>query len=380
MAKVKMSQAKSKHRGTQPKPPSASPPERFFQKELAGEEAPSFKTMQALFKQSAAIHMVQPWKLLEEDQLVLFQESGHLCFCSVMGALGEASAVQIYVGAESYSWFLKMHAGEEISVGDYFGHQHSIFVHYVAPSELTRADRELVTFMGHPLAKGTQAPQFRTIRPGYHPWFVTESEARILARGLQSVLAVADYAVQNPDADFWDDEGVYPVIEFTAEHPDRSEYVIKQMAAPGTTATMPKLPGLDQHRIQSILDGRLPSAGTLEVDHFYSAASIGATYERKACMRVALAIDSKTAIAFPPQVGAPEESTGNMLQEVLLSAIEAKRALPVAIHVLNREFKIVLDPLAEALGFRIKVTDSLPALQFARSELEAMLGGPGLGL
>jgi len=36
-------------------------------KELMGDEAPSFKTMQALFKQSAAIHIVQPWKLLEED-------------------------------------------------------------------------------------------------------------------------------------------------------------------------------------------------------------------------------------------------------------------------------------------------------------------------
>jgi len=54
--------------------------------------------------------------------------------------------------------------------------------------------------------------------------------------------------------------------------------------------------------------------------------------------------------------------------------------LPVAIHVIDREFKILLDPLAEALRFQIKVTDSLPALQFARSEMEAMLGGRGPAL
>jgi hypothetical protein len=138
---------------------------------------------------------------------------------------------------------------------------------------------------------------------------------------------------------------------------------------------MPKLLDLDQRSIQSILDLRYPSAGILEVDHFYSAAMIGAKHERKACLRIALAIDSKSAMAFPPQVGAPEESTGNMLQKVVLEAIEAKGALPVEIHVLSREFKIVLDPLAEILGFRVKVRDSLPALQFARSEMQGLLGG-----
>jgi len=170
-------------------------------------------------------------------------------------------------------------------------------------------------------------------------------------------LVVAEYVAQEPDADLWDEEDVYPLVEFTAEHSDRWEYVIKQRAAPCEIPTMPKLPDLDHPRIQSILDLRYPSAGILEVDHFYNAAMIGAKHERKACMRIALAIDA----------------TGNMLQQVVLEAIEAKGALPVEIHVLNREFKIVLDPLAEALGFQIKVRDSLPALSFAKNEMEAML-------
>jgi hypothetical protein len=228
--------------------------------------------------------------------------------------------------------------------------------------------------MGHPLTKGTEAPFFRTIRPGYHPWFVTESEAKILRRGLESVLVIADCLAQEPDADLWNEEDVYPLVRFTAEHSDRLEYVVKLTAAPREIPTMPKLPELDQPRIQSILDGRYRSAGVLEVDHFYTAAMIGAKDERKACMRIALAIDSKTAIAFPPLVSAPEESTGKMLQQVVLQAIEVKHALPAEVRVLNREYKILLDPLAESLGFRIKVQDSLPALNFAKTEIEAMLG------
>jgi hypothetical protein len=375
-----MTPAKKKQQRNRRQPPGTAPPERFFQKQLAGEEAPSFETMQALFQQAAATHMVRPWDQLEEDQLVLFQEpaSKHLCFCSVMGALGEADAVQVYIGLPSYFWFKKIQAGEAASMGDFFANQHSVFVHYVRPSEMTPPDRELAKAMGHPLARGTDAPLFRTIRPGYHPWYVTESEARILALGLQSILGTVDNLAKNPDVDLWIKEDVYPFIEFTAGHPDRLEYTIRRVTGPSEAAIIPKLPELDQARIHSILDRRFPSAGILEVDHFYSSAKIGAPHERKACMRVALAIDSKTAIAYPPQVGAPEESTGKMLQQVVLDAIEAKRALPVEIHVHDREFKILLDPLAETLGFRVKVRDSLPALEFARSEMQLMLGDPGL--
>jgi hypothetical protein len=55
---------------------------------------------------------------LEEDQLILFQDGGEMCFCSVLGATGEASAVQVLIGPQSYFWFLKMHNREPISIGD----------------------------------------------------------------------------------------------------------------------------------------------------------------------------------------------------------------------------------------------------------------------
>ena len=39
-------------------------------------------------------------------------------------------------------------------------------------------------------------------------------------------------------------------------------------------------------------------------------------------MRIALAIESKTGLALPPQVSTPEESTGEILQRLILGAIE----------------------------------------------------------
>jgi hypothetical protein len=46
-------------------------------------------------------------------------------------------------------------------------------VHYLPTREIKAPDRKLLNVMRHPLAKGTAAPIFRTIRRGYHPWFIT---------------------------------------------------------------------------------------------------------------------------------------------------------------------------------------------------------------
>jgi hypothetical protein len=373
MSKVKTTRPKSaQHRTKQPS--ATSPPERFFQKEL-GEEAPSFQTMQALFVRAIALQARAPWNEMEEDNLVVV---GHpvtkqVLYASVMGAAGEARAVQVYIGLESYFWFLKVHSQIPATLGDYLANQNSVFVSFTNPGELAPHDRLLAKSMKHPLTPGIEAPQFRTIRPGYHPWFITDSEAQTLAAGLEGVLVACEARSKNPDLDLWSQEDVYPFVQFNRQSGEQSLYSLTSVAAPVETPRMPVPPDLDQRRIQKALDQSYPSSGTLEVDHFYNAASIGGKYERKACMRIALAIDAKTMMAFPPLVSAPEDSTGNMLQQVILGAMEAQLAIPAEIHVRDREFKILLAPLAEKLGFDIKVRDVLPGLDFARGEIEAML-------
>ena len=90
-----------------------------------------------------------------------------------------------------------------------------------------------------------------------------------------------------------------------------------------------------------------------------------------------LANPELTPFNLPPEVGAPDASTGDLLQRVILRAIAVKHALPLEIHVSNHDFKILLEPLAQALGVQVKVRKSLQALEFAKSEMQSMFGDPG---
>jgi hypothetical protein len=128
--------------------------------------------------------------------------------------------------------------------------------------------------------------------------------------------------------------------------------------------------------IRRIRDSRYPFQGVLEVDHFYGDMMIGEKNQRKSCLRMGLAIDAQSGFAYPPEVSSPGPSTGEVLIRVILRAIESACALPREVHVRGGEFKLLLGPLAEALGFSVKVMKSLPALDFAKCELMDMMGEP----
>src|SRR5450759_3145189 len=85
------------------------PPQRCFVKELAGETPPSFQAMKRLYGFASDLYGLRPWRVLDEDNLIVVRDSvsGELCYCSVMGALGEVLSMHAYIGAEGLRQFRK---------------------------------------------------------------------------------------------------------------------------------------------------------------------------------------------------------------------------------------------------------------------------------
>jgi len=361
----------------------ASKPARFFEKELVGEEAPSFATMQELYNLAAGLLERRPWELLSEEQLLLVEgaASPELCVCSVMGTLGEVRSLHVYIGAEGYRLFQRLLASERMTMGEFFSTQRSVSVEFVRLGELTSADRGLLKVMGHPLKRGTLAPIFRAVRPGYYPWYVTEREARMLAECQRALIAILDICQTKTDSDFWERENVYPLLSRrgaeTKETVTETSYDMRLAEAPRYSAPVPDFGTLDEARIQRIRESGYPIQGVLEVDHFYGGAIIGETNRRKSCFRVALAVDAKSGFVYPPEASLPEPPTADVLRDAIFLAIDSARALPREVHVRSSEFKVLLEPLAHALGFSLKAIKSLPALDMAKEHLLKMLGDEG---
>lgn len=364
-----------------PKPAFADKqaPLEFFKGQLAGESPLSLATAERLFAATTELMAIRPWEFLQDQHLVLLKSplSNEICYCSIMGALGEVFSLHAYVGDGSYRYFRKMAAGKPISIGEFYGSLRGVYVEFVGLSQLTSPDRELARTFGHPLKRGLKAPIFRALRPGYHPWYPTENEGIVLAECIGGVLAFCERLRKSDAHDYWKDEGVYPFMVPVQVEPERKRFDIEMVRIPEPVAATPQPTKLDEDRIRKILEKNYPRQGALEVEHFYAAGMIGKRDERKACIRIGLVVDASSGFVFPPELAMPERATADIIATAVLNAIDTVQCLPHEVRVNQRQFRMFLEPLANELGLAIRTVKRLPALQQAKEELLAMMGDPG---
>lgn len=358
---------------------SAPGPARFFAAQLPGEEPLSFQTAGELHSLATHFQKLRPWLLLDETQLILMQDpSGQRHACSVMGALGEHTALAVYVGTKGYNFFQTIHAAEIISAGELLALQHSISAEFDWPSELTKPDRELLRAFGYTRSKGDFVPMFRTVRPGYHPWYVTQGEGELLAEGLRATIAMVEALHGGEPNRFWLTPEIFPLmIRSGADAGGRPLYRLEKASPPRAEKAPEARPQLDEARLSRILAAKFPRREILELDQFWGASSIGKKGERKSCVRGAAAINAQTGYAYPPQVVSPDVPAAQLLADVLFDVIEIEGFLPKRVHVRKAQYQAALQPLAHLLGFGLKVAPEMPALDFFKRELLASMGERG---
>jgi hypothetical protein len=350
-------------------------PKQWFVKELAGETAPSFSALDRLYELASTLFQLRPWQLLDESNLVLLRDSasGEICYCSVMGALGQVYAMHAYIGAESFRLFRKMEAGEVAGAGEFFATQRSVYVEFVPRKELEKQDRELLAVLGHPQGRGLAAPIFRAIRPGFHPWFVTHDEARTLAECMRAMVVACSAVAEQKGTEFWEQADTYPMVSRAEGDEPRYRIDLVKSILPAEPPLSPIQ--VEEETLRQIRSQDYAVRGVMELDHVLSGAAIGKKSERKACAAIALAVDAASGIVHAPEVTDTSVAAGDAVAKAFLNAIQANRTLPKEVRVRSRRLKDCLAPLVGSFGVTIKIAPRLPALEQARTQLLRVFDG-----
>jgi hypothetical protein len=352
------------------------PEARFFERQLLGEAALTYETAKRLFELAEEIYVERPWERLADTELILVKQpaSGEMCYCSVLGALGQAYAINAYLGSESYRLFKRISGGGPVTTGEYFALQNSVSVEFLPGAELSPPDKALARAFGHPLTKGLAAPQFRVIRRGHYPWYVNESEGRVLALCMDSVLAFCEHYEDLRVHRHWVLEDVYPEVVWEK----RSRFRVSDVLVTNVPVAEPIPELLNEQTLAVLKKQDYPIRGIVEVEHFYTGVPIGEKEERKACLRAGLVADAETMFLYSAEVAERSESETQIVRRVLLKAIESAKFVPGQVLVRDERTRAFLSALEERLGFEIKVQNKLPAVEAAKKDLLRTLGDPGI--
>ncbi|HXY08415.1 MAG TPA: hypothetical protein VEI52_11280 [Terriglobales bacterium] len=351
------------------------PPDLCFVEELAGDTPPSFVAMQRLYGLASDLFALLPWQVLDESQLIVVRDSGsnELCYCSVMGALGEVYSMHAYIGAEGLRTFRKLEGEAMADPGEFFATTRSVYVEFVSRAELEPPDRKLLAALRHPKSHGHASPIFRAIRPGFHPWFVSADEARMLAECIAAVAVVCTVVVSRKNLNLWREAETYPMVTWVEDtEPPFQINLVKSTVPP--EPTIPPL-YLDEESLHRLLDKDYPVRGKMELDYIFGGVPIGKKNERKRCASVALAVDADTGMVYAPEVIDVSVPCGDALSRVFLKAIRSSRALPTEVRVRSPKLKESLDQIMRSFGVKLHVARRLPAADQARAHLLGFLSG-----
>ncbi len=337
----------------------------FFQEQLKGEDALSRTMAEELYAEAASFKVERPWEFLGDSELILVDdpESGERCYCCVMGAAGAWCGMHVYQGEESYRIYRELARGQKPDLSTFFEKQKGVTLEIVKPGDLEAADRELLKALGHPLEKGMLAPQFRAVRPGYLPWYVTEAEGRLLRHCLRAVnIFCAEVTDEELDG-FWREKDMFPLICIDKK---KQEYKLCLVAAPAPGPAPVEVPDLNEESIQRVATKCKKSETILEAEHFFAPGTIGQKNERKMCMQLSLIADAKSGIIYHLECGMPGESRAAAVSRALLAAMESGQLVPAEVRVKETELGTGLTGLGRALGFEVRTAKNLPATEEAK--------------
>lgn len=340
------------------------------------------------FRQSAC------WEWMYDSDLFGVQnpETGEVGYCCVLGAMGEVFGLVVYLGSAGLEQFHRMQSGKiRADSPEVVYNQACLTAWFGGRRELDPPDLKVIKDLGLTYS-GRAWPMFRSMRPSYLPWYLSEEEAKFLTLCLTRARDVAQrfranpeyltptgknlYLVQTPvqkpdppapePSDF-DSASRHPSFFPEATESPACEWEDRWMKpAPSVKAAIQPFP-LDELRLQRIKKICQGTGGVWEIDGFILPASIHEG-DRPYFPHALLYVDRDTGSIFGTALAKPWEWEF-AFPNAFLASLESNHLLPAALALRQDELRELITPLASRLGMEIEVAKKLPALDRAKREM-----------
>lgn len=301
---------------------------------------------------------------------VVNPETGEIGYCSVLGNLGEVFALNVYPGSEGLaSWRLlyenadRMPDLDPTESQEIFTSQQCLSMSYEDRAELDKRDLELIRKLGLQFRGRNAWPMFRSYRPGYLPWFLSEAEVRFLRHAVQQTMLLAVRAVEEPDL---------------LEPPEEGKYLVRVLRDGGWVDTWQEPAPLAERKLS-------PVVNELQVAQLKRQIPVRRGTWEFDCVRLPIVIEEGERPYHPVGVVVMEKSgmaiafealaPGTLEKEVprvFIAALHNAEALPATLETRDKEAAELIGPIAAQLNIDIHRVRTLEGVNSLLSQMDSL--------
>jgi hypothetical protein len=334
---------------------------------------------------------IECWDWMSDTDVFGVQnpDDGNNGYCCVLGGLREVYGLVVYLGSVGLEQHQKIQSGKLHPGSPNFAYSQSCLTAWFGDRrDLDDIDLKVIKDLGLKFREKNTWPQFRSMRPGYWPWYLAESEATFLTLCLEQARQVALALKKDPQ---WLDppgKNLYRIRireeTSTANSPNLAGVTDEPLlfSEPGSEASRWKDQWLrpaprqkvevkpfpiDDIRLQRIKKICREHNGVWEIDGFFTPHPVAGD-RRPFFPYTFLSADHDSGFLFSTALAEPS-SWQTDFPEAFLQSVEEHGFLPNKLCVRKVELGDLFEPLAARLGIQLDVTKKLPAVDRAKRAL-----------
>jgi hypothetical protein len=335
-------------------------------------------TWKQLYRLAQSIYVLAPWRWMGEADVfgIEMPDIDETIFVSVMGQLGEYRCIAVYPSVNAVRSFWELANDEDASVPERIFEIPQIHMSFEGPSSLEPQDRRTLKRLNLKF-KGEDCPLFRSYKPGFAPWFLEASEARMLQVALEQLLEVAP-RVRADDALLWPEgEPDTCLVRVPRDQAGAQTWCDEFREIPPFKGDVRYIK-LDSTHLRDF--HRLPALrGAVELDCFLLHASIDGGGDRPQIPFVLMAADADTGIVMAHKLITVETTMSDMwaaMPHTLIETFVNLGGRPTCVIVRSGSLAVLADALSKVLGFELRMQSELRNIETARKSLNSYMQMP----
>lgn len=325
-----------------------------------------------LYEAAAALKQMAPWQALYDMDIItlLLPDRDEPVFCSVMGRAGECFGIGVYPGFSSLYPLQRMASSKSgLPAAMSAFSQDCLMCYYGDREEVRPEDRAVMQALGLKFRGRNQWIYFRSMKPGFLPWFLDAPQVTLMTQALQNLAMACSYILSGKIE-----------IDFEAGETLLRFYSSQQGEWLNAAAPLPLGPHNEAYlEIQDeVLVARLKkqprNTAKLELDAFYLPMPVQEkkTDAPRLPWMVVLA-DRPQRRPVDQHLLAPGETMENILADMLVQFI-LDEGRPAAVYVRDEQMGFLLEDTCKRIGIRLEVGKGMPAIDTLFEALTDFMG------
>jgi len=310
-----------------------------------------------LYEAAIAFQRAAPWEWMTNEDIfaVVNPINGETGYCSILGNGGQEFGLGIFLGDAGLCRFAALLDEQEADDPTETVMTPLLTFLLVSRDELDEDDRKIVRSLGLSFRGRNAWPLFRSQRPGYAPWFLEGDEAIYLTAALRQALEIAN-TVEVGDLDLSRNLARGKIItRYWADNGWKEKRDTLHSAPQTKQVSRESLSAADEAGLLLLSNRVKERSGSWEFDFFIVPVYIGPAGSRPYHPLCFMAVECEHGLVVRMKMTKPWLTVSRKRKEVI-RLLEKSEVLPEEIRVGSQSAKATMEPIAHALGMKLRVS------------------------